>query len=147
MNKETRIELTDSLMDVMVKMAEGNPGAITALCELGTASPKVDPQSAFASMGPVGVALSFDTHGIYGSSIYIVWSDKCGRDARKTLMLLRAVQLGILPESKLQAMAADQMRQVDLTPEEWADIDFKVCEQLEDFQRPVSVEKAELKSA
>jgi hypothetical protein len=125
-------------MDVMVKMAEGNPGAMTALMELGEASAKVDPQSAFASMGPIGVALSFDTHGIYGSSIYIIWSDKCGRDARKTLVLLRAVQLGILSESKLQAMAADQMRQVDLTGEEWEDIDSKVCEQLKDFQRPVA---------
>lgn len=130
-----RIELTDSMMDIMTKMTEGNPGAMTALMELATASPKVDPQSAFSNFGLAGPALSFDTHGIYGTEIYILWSDKCGRDARKTLMLLRAVQLGFLSESKLQAMAADQTRQVDLTAEEWKDIDSKVCEQLENFQK------------
>lgn len=137
--KETRIELTDNLVDVMVKMSEGNPGAMTALMEIGEASPKIDPQSAFSSMGPLGPALSFDTHGIYGSSIYVIWSDKCGRDARKALMLLRAVQLGLLPESKLQEMAADQMHQINLSAEEWEDLDSKVCDQLEEFQRPVSV--------
>ena len=75
--KETRIELTDSLISVITKMAEGNPGAMTALIEIGEAAPKVDPQSSFAGMGPIGPALSFDTHGIYGSDIYIIWSDKC----------------------------------------------------------------------
>ena len=121
-------------MDTIVKMSEGNPGALSALMELSTASPKIDPQSAFGGLGPV---FFFDTHGIYGSDIYIIWSDKCGRDARKTLMLLRAVQLGFLPESKLKEMASDQMRRVDLTDEEWKELDFQVCEQLEDFQKAV----------
>ena len=33
-------------------------------------------------------------------------------------------------------MAADQMRQINLTDEEWNDLDEKVCEELERFARP-----------
>lgn len=130
----SRIELTDTFMDAVIKMADGNPGAVSALTELAMASPKIDPQSALGALSPV---LAFDTHGIYGSEIYIIWSDKCGRDARKTLMLLRAVQLGLLPESKLKEMASDQMQQVSLTEDEWEELDSKVCDQLKEFQKAV----------
>ena len=132
----SRIELEDTFINAMMKMSEGNPGAATALMELVTETPKIDPQSAF---GELSVLLSFDTHGIYGTEIYIIWNDKCDRDARKVNVLLRAVQLGILPESKLVEMAKDQRRQVNLTPEEWEDIDSKVCDQLEDFQKAAMV--------
>lgn len=128
-----KIELVDSFLDVMVKMSEGNPGACVALAELANASTKIDPQSAFGGFSP---AIAFDSHGIYGSSIYIIWSDKCGRDARKTLMLLRAVQLGLFPKSKLQEMAADQARKINLTTEEWDSLDSLVCARLEEFQKP-----------
>lgn len=33
-------------------------------------------------------------------------------------------------------MSADQMRTIDLTEEEWIDIDSQVCERLEHFQKP-----------
>lgn len=129
----SRIELTDSIMDMVMKMVEGNPGAVSAIMDLMEKSEKIDPQSVW---GNIGTILSLDTHEIYGSAIYVLWSDKCNRDARKMCVLLRAVQLGFLPESKLKEMAADQMREVDLTAEGWEDIDSKVCEQLEEFQRP-----------
>ena len=53
------------------------------------------------------------------------------------LMLMRATQLGLFSHIKLKEMAADQMRQVNLSDEEMADLDEKVCEQLKDFARPV----------
>lgn len=115
-----------------MKMVDGNPGAISALTDLLENTEDVDPQCAFGKLGPL---LSLDTHGIYGSDIYVLWSDKCDRDARKTLMLLRSVQLGFLPEFKLQELAADQSRRVNLTDEEINDLDNKVCEQLEDFKK------------
>jgi hypothetical protein len=133
MNQNTRIELSDDFMSASVKMVDGNPGAISALMSLAATAVEIDPQSA---LGPLGPMLSFDTHGIYGTDIYVIWNDKCDRDSRKVHVLLRAVQLGILPESKLLEMAKDQTRRVNLTPEEWSDIDKKVCEQLDGFQRP-----------
>jgi hypothetical protein len=65
----------------------------------------------------------------------VLWSDKCGKDTRRMLMLMRATQLGIFPQTQLQAMAADQARQVNLTEDEFKALDAKVCEQLTEFAR------------
>lgn len=128
----SRIELTDSVMDVFVKMADGNPGAISAMMDIHQNAEVIDPQ---AAMGGLGAILLLDTWEIYGSSIYILWNDKCDRDARKFLLLQRMCQLGFLSTSKLQAMAADQMRKVNLTEQEWSDLEEKVLDQLDQFQR------------
>lgn len=127
-----RIELTDTTMDALIKMVDGNPGAIQALMAIMDKHDQIDPQ---AMLGGIGAVMMLDEWGIYGSSIYVLYSDKCGRDVRKMLMLMRAVQLGHLDQSRLQAMAADQMRRITLTDEEWADLDAKVCADLDDFQR------------
>lgn len=132
MNSNTRIELTDTMMSALVKMAEGNPGAIAALSDTCQKAAAIDPQSSFGMLSPI---LSLDTHGIYGSSIYVLWNDVCGRDARKLLMLLRAVQLGFLAESRLITAAADQSRGKHFTAEELAKLDAKVCTALDGFQR------------
>ena len=128
----SRIELTDSPMDALIKMAEGNPGAAVAMMDILKQHDEIDPQ---AMLGGLGTIMILDTWGIYGSSIYILYSDKCDRNVRQLLMLLRATQLGFFSHTKLQQMAEDQMRSVNLTDEEWQDLDDKVCERLEDFQR------------
>ena len=86
-------------------------------------------------MGGFGCVLSLDTLEIYGTDIYVLFSDKCDRDVRKMVMLLRANQLGYITSAKIQEMAADQGRQVNLTDEEFAELDAKVCEQLPAFQK------------
>lgn len=133
MNANARIELTDTLVSALIKMAEGNPGAIAALSDVCQKAEGIDPQSAFGPLAPV---LSLDTHGIYGSSIYVLWNDVCSRDARRMLMLLRAVQLGLLSENRLTTAAADQSRGNHFTAEELAELDANVCAALEGFQRP-----------
>ena len=50
-------------------------------------------------------------------------------------MLIRSVQLGLLSESKLQELGADQRREINLTDEEFSNLDKKVCERLKDFQK------------
>lgn len=129
----SRINLMDDAMSSIIKMVEGNPGAIKAVMDLMEKADSIDPQ---AALGGLGVLLALDTHEIYGTDIYILYSDKCDRDARKMLMLLRSVQLGLLPESKLQQMAGDQMRQINLTDDEYSDLDKQVCDQLKEFARP-----------
>jgi hypothetical protein len=128
-----RLDLQDTTLTAISKMSEGNPGAMSALVDILQNGDEIDPQNI---MGGMGVILSLDTHKIYGTDIYIIYNDKCDRDLRKMLMLLRSVQLGFLPESKLQEMAADQEYKVNLTDEEIDDLDNKVCEQLEGFQKP-----------
>lgn len=93
-----RIDLTDTMMSALMKLAEGNPGALTAIAEMIKTSPIVDPLAAFGSFGPL---LSLDSHGIYGSRIWMLYSDVCQRNAVDALMLLRCVQMGILHENRL----------------------------------------------
>lgn len=128
----TRLELTDTGISAVVKMAEGNPGAISALSEIMKNAKNIDPQ-AFA--GYLGVFLSLDAYGIYGTSIYILYNDKCNKDVRRMMMLLRATQLGLFLPMKLKELAADQSRQINLTEAEFLELDQKVCEQLVEFER------------
>lgn len=126
----TRITSTDTMSSTAVKMADGDPGALDALVEVAKYAETIDPQS---GMGPLAPMLGMNTQGIYGTEIYILWSDKCQRNIRKFLMLLRAVQLGFLPPARLKEMAEDQTRSVDLMPSEWEKIDSQVCEELSEF--------------
>lgn len=129
----SRIQLRDTLADVVTKMSEGNPGALDAMSRIIKEHNAIDPQ---AAMGGMGAILLLDTWEIYGTAIYILFNDKCDRDIRRMLVLMRATQLGFFPSNRLKEMAADQMRQVNLTEEEWADLDKEVCEALKEFARP-----------
>lgn len=128
----SRITLEDTGMEMIMKMSDGNPGALTTMMEIIEKHADIDPQ---AFMGGIGAIMILDTWEIYGTDIYILFNDKCNRDVRRMLMLMRATQLGLFSHSKLQQMAADQMREVNLTDDEWSDLDQKVCEQLEDFAK------------
>ena len=108
----SRITLMDSGIDAVMKMADGNPGAISAIMSIMENHDSIDPQ---AAMGGIGALLLLDTWEIYGSDIYVLWSDKCDRDTRKMLMIMRSCQLGNFSHQKLKEMAADQARQINLT--------------------------------
>ena len=127
-----RIGLNDNMLDILTKMSDGNPGAISAMMGIIEKHDVIDPQ---AMLGGVGAIMLLDTWKIYGSDIYILCKDKCGGDLRRVLMLMRATQLGLFSQGKLQQMAADQTRSVNLTKEEFLDLDQKVCGQLDDFAK------------
>ena len=96
-----KLELKDSGMDIMLKMGEGNPGAINVLMTLmGDQSLKIDPDNL---MGGLGTILFLDTLGIYGSNIYLLWNDCCDRNLPAMLTVLRACQLGILPQQEVHS--------------------------------------------
>ena len=96
----SKIQLTDTPMDILINMADGNPGAISALMEILKEGDAIDPQ---AFMGGLGAIMILDTWKIYGSDIYILFNDKCNRDVRQMLMLMRATQLGFFSHTKLQS--------------------------------------------
>jgi hypothetical protein len=127
----SRINLSDTFMTAMIKMSDGNPGAITALMDLSIEKPTVDPESAMGALAPL---LSLDTHQIYGSAIWILYKDVCKQDARTMLMLLRAVQLGLFSEGALQRLS--QNNNGGISDEKMTELDMQVCAQLEQFQRP-----------
>jgi hypothetical protein len=95
MNKNTRIQLHDSGVDSVLKLSEGNPGAMEVLMTLMTESPLIDPDNMFGSL------LSLDTLGIYGRRIWMLYKDVCGQDVVKMVAALRAVQMGLISEETL----------------------------------------------
>lgn len=128
----TRIDLEDTAMSAVMKMAEGNPGAAMAMMEIIEKHEDIDPQAAFGGFGTI---MLLDTWGVYGTDIYVLFNDKCDRSVRKMLILIRATQLGIYPQSELTKLANDQSRQINLTQEEWESLDMAVCEQLDKFAK------------
>ena len=77
----SKVTGTDTIENALYKVSEGNPGALTALVEL-------------TKSGNVGHVLFLDTLGIYGSDVYVLWNDVCGRDVKRMIRILNAVQDG-----------------------------------------------------
>ena len=92
-----KIKLSDTTKDVLVKMSEGNPGALSVLIRILN-NPQIDPDS---FMGPMGAILSLDTLELYGSNIWILYKDVCGESISKMLAVIRAQQLGFVSEAAI----------------------------------------------
>ena len=103
--KQARIQLKDSTMDVIVKMSDGDPGAMTTLMEILKNGETIDPDGVMGGLGPI---LLLDTFEIYGTDIYVLWSDICGRKINKMLAVLRACQLGMFSPSILKDACSRQ---------------------------------------
>ncbi len=104
-----RVTELDTILEVVKKLAEGNPGAMTtlAICI------KEDEGQARVGM------LLLDSLEIYGSAIYVLFNDKCDRNAAKFLLLLKATYQGCFSPDQLQDLAADQMYKVNLPLSIW----------------------------
>lgn len=115
--------------DILAKMAEGNPGAITVLIRLMKEGEAIDPQ---CFMGGLGAILGMDTHRVYGSKIWMLYKDVCGQDLVKMMAVLRACQLGKLTERSMLHAINNRGEGLDLT----AILDAVKAE-LEEFDRPM----------
>ena len=96
MPRITRLNM--SLTDIIVELADGNPGAVRVMMEIIEHDGMIDPDNLLGALGSI---LSLDTHGIYGSRIWMLYKDVCRSDIEKMLAALRAVQLGIARERDL----------------------------------------------
>jgi hypothetical protein len=96
--KESRINLEDSLQDMIMKMGGGNPGAITVLCKTVKQGVTIDPDCAFMEMGG---CVAFDSANIYEHRIWMLYKDVCDHNLVHTLGILRARQLGFLNQASL----------------------------------------------
>ena len=128
----SKIKLSDSTMDVVVKMSNGNTGAMSAIMEMLKPENKdIDPDS---FMGGMMKVLSLDTLGIYGTDIYILYNDICERNMIKMFAVLRAHQLGFLSSSVL----IDACHRQDRSGKEMIDVEGlyeKVTKQLPNFKK------------
>lgn len=112
-NSNQRIGLNDSILDVVTKLSDGNPGAVNVLMLIIKNNAAIDPDDFF---GPLGPLLYLDTCGIYGPKIWMLFKDICGQDIVKTLAMLRACQLGLINSNDL-IDAINGSRQVALPGE------------------------------
>jgi len=124
---QTRIQLTDTLVEMIVKMTEGNPGATKAIGSMIHITSVIDPDCAFGLRGPI---IYLDSYGIYGSAIYTLYNDHCNRNPHKMLVLLRAAQMGIFNSNKLYQLSQDQTRENSISTEEWDRIVGELKEKL-----------------
>ncbi|MEE3417776.1 MAG: hypothetical protein VZQ62_00385 [Methanosphaera sp.] len=79
--KEKRINLSDNLMESITKLSEGNPGALNVLMGIVDKF-KNDTVKVFSKFSII------DTMNLYGSNLYMLWNDCCGRDLDKTLKII-----------------------------------------------------------
>jgi hypothetical protein len=113
-------------MDAIMKLTEGNPGALTAIVQMVKRHASIDPD---AALGWIGTALSLDDANIRGSRIWLLYKDVCGQDMTNMLAVLRANQLGYLTRDELlRAINGDKKLDV-------ADLLRQVMERLPDFAK------------
>lgn len=76
---DNRVTLKDSMIEAIVKMVEGNPGALHVSMEIVTME---------EGIGFVHY-LKLDDAGIYGPRIWMCYKDLCGSDINKLYDLIR----------------------------------------------------------
>ena len=121
-----RLDLADNGSAIIMKMADGNPGAIGVMMDILKHAEEIDPDNI---LGCTGTLFSLDSYGIYGSDIWMLYKDICEQDLYSMLALLRAVQLGFCHVDELiAAIRNGEMQQGRLV-----ELIFKVQERLPNF--------------
>ena len=129
---ESRIQLNDTVMSAVVKMSDGNPGALTVMVGLIKDGGKIDPNS---FMGGFGNVMDLDTLRIYGPRIWMLYKDVCGQDLRVMCAVLRAWQLGFVTDSAINAALDNEPWRKSETSLDLDALVVKVEERLPEFQR------------
>lgn len=90
----TRIKTGDSIKDVIMNMSERNIGASFVVTCLTVYGGEIDSSNVLGGMGNL---LTLDLNGIYGSRIWMLFKDVCNEDLVNMVIVIQAVQLGIIP--------------------------------------------------
>ena len=94
----SKLTLEDTMQSAIMKLSEGNPGALTVLLQVIEHADRIDPDS----VGGGGmVLLQLDDLNITGPKIWMLYKDVCGENLSHTLGALRAVQLGFVSQGTL----------------------------------------------
>ncbi len=83
----SKINLNDKFSDIIIKLSEGNPGAMTTLFEIMKVKKNEE-------ISCISTFLVIDTMELYGSHLYMLWNDCCNRDINETLNVINNYQLG-----------------------------------------------------
>ena len=89
----TRLESSDNIFVMATKLSGGNPGALRVCLELYSIDQKIDKDSALQG---IDSCLLLDRYWIYDADIWMLYKDVCGEDIEKTIIVLKACQLGFI---------------------------------------------------
>lgn len=90
-----KIKIGDSLKDIIYKISEGNPGVIAFILELSNLCDK-------KAINFVKLLMIIDSMELYGSSLYMLWNDSCGRDINKSIKIIQAFRVGIITKQHIK---------------------------------------------
>ena len=91
------IKRTDDFVEIVKKISKGVPGATRVLVEFTASVGRIDP---YLLPGPWSI-LGFDSAGILGSHIWMLYEDVCSQKILCVHTLMRSEQLGLLPRPRL----------------------------------------------
>jgi len=107
----SKIQLTDSVFDVLKKVSEGNPGALNVCMRLIREGEYIDPDNI---MGGIGIVLSLDGMEIYGSRIWMLYKDVCKEDLVDMVAELRSRQLGFVSDNDINIAIDNYGKGIDV---------------------------------
>lgn len=87
----SKLEMKDTGMDIVTKMSEGNPGALTVIMKFMNGD----------GIDIIKYILPLDTLEIYGSRLYMLWNDCCQRDDDKLKRVIDAYKFGKLSKESI----------------------------------------------
>lgn len=85
----SKLNIEDSFHDIMIKMSEGNPGALNCIFKLK--------EKHNNDIKWIHSMLAFDTMELYGSYLYMFVNDCCDNDYSKVIQIIEAWQKGEIP--------------------------------------------------
>lgn len=100
MNKPITPFGNNNLQQEILRLGQGNIGAIRVLTQMCANAAAVDPKSWGQEFQPI---IDFEDRGIVGHMIWCLFKDVCNQDIVSCFAMLRAVQLGFLPVAELKA--------------------------------------------
>lgn len=106
----SRLKIDMNTNDMLFALSEGNPGAITVMMDSVRENRDIDPDN---WAGELGMILNLDMCEVYGSRIWRLYKDVCGERLPRTAAMLRAVQLGIIDRTELDAAIDTKKIDVD----------------------------------
>lgn len=103
----SKLNFEMTTLDAMVALSEGHAGAATALLAVQRYANEIDKASA---LGVFGVFANLDESRLYGQNLWVFYKETCKGSVWVLIMLLRAVQLGLLSAKTMRAMPEDELR-------------------------------------
>lgn len=111
-----RITLEDTTISALMKLSEGNPGALSVLARWLKEGSVIDPYA-----DPFMGVLMLDTFGIYGPDIWILYKDICDSSLGLFWSVVRAMQYGIVPATTVKRGISEGRGQTVFSPTELRD--------------------------